>query len=879
VKKNLLIKVGILLLLTSVSISQTFKERAIEAGINHKTVDELIMAGGVAVIDYNNDGFEDLYLIGGGLWESDKLYRNNGDGSFTNVFAQSNIDFQPFTQTNGVAAADLDNDGLQDLVISTNPDHPIYVFKNLGNGKFYNIGFDAGISGDKFGSASISIADINNDGLLDIYVANHRNFRVTNCGKNVCCDGNSLFINQGDWTFKDMSGNYNARDMGCGLAAAMTDFDNDGDLDIFLANDWGRTTKEPNKLYRNEFPTKVFSEIGAQSGVGAEMWGMGVAIGDYNEDGFLDYYVTNIGENHFYKNNGDTTFTEIAQSKGVDNTWLDEATNKKSVSWSTFFFDYDNDTELDLFVANGFVDMSQGTLEAHDPDKLFKNSNRGEKFDDVTETEGLGNVLKSRGAAYFDYDNDGDLDIIVAVVNGNNSSFAFDSGNERFMLYENQTTGKNWLKIKLEGTRSNRDGIGARVVAYFGNRKMMRESGAIGATYMSNPTKIIHFGMNNVARLDSLVVIWPGDRNDKQVFKNVNANQLIEAVQPFKSIENLEICYGGEYEGVQYFETTSFVKNLTATYKNADSIVTVNISVLPEIRTEGELFVCFGDYFDERQIFEDITVEQTLKAANGCDSMFVANIKVNMPYQMSVDTSMCLGSRFNGRVYTNDTTFVETLIAENGCDSVVNVSITVFPAPFTESNATICYGEEFEGKQYFIDEVLAYTFPAETGCDSVHTVNLTVIRPAIFETNVRVEVDTEFEGKIITKDEVITKTIPNGAASGCDSIVVFNVEAIPNSVELDYYSSLVNFRALPNPMSINAQIYFTVPESQMVNLSIYDVTGIKVSDIHNGFLKSGEYKFDWNGKNQADEPLSPGMYLINLNLEKASSTFKLMLEK
>jgi len=511
------------------STAQTsFVEVSQASGIDY-VVPVFNMGGGAVFFDYNNDDNLDVYITG--HTGRDALYENNGDGTFTDVTVAAGFGMTENIRTMGVVTGDIDNDGFRDIYISTrNNYHKNLLFHNNGDGTFTEISDAAGFPIDSLSANSSSMGDFNLDGYLDIHIINHMDSSgwIYDTAGNVVaydhkCSPNSLYLNNGDLTFTEVNMQMNVGDVGCGLATAFTDFDNDADVDIMVANDFGQWI-EPNGLYRNEYPTANFTNVGNSSGFDIGMYGMGIAIGDYDHDLDLDYYITNIGANKLMQNNGDGTFNEVGVAAGVDDTWADVNETEITTGWGTAFVDFDNDKDLDLYVANGYITTPVNEPNAlDDPDKLFSNNGDG-TFDNASTLAGLdASNGKCRGMAYGDYDNDGDVDVLVTVLD--------PSVNPTYhtLLYKNDNNNtNNYLKVKLQGVKANRDGFGAHLIISAGGEKWVHEVTA-GSSHFSQNTSIAHFGLGDVTNVESLEIIWPGGR--QQWLHNVAANQMITVVE------------------------------------------------------------------------------------------------------------------------------------------------------------------------------------------------------------------------------------------------------------------------------------------------------------------------------------------------------------
>jgi hypothetical protein len=339
------------------------------------------------------------------------------------------------------------------------------------------------------------------------------------------CIENLFYINNGNKTFTESASLYGINDAGCGLTGIFTDYDFDNDVDILLANDFGQYAF-PNALFKNNYPAVGFVANSSKTGFNRSMFAMGIAPGDYNEDGHMDYYVTNIGTNSLYTNNGNGTFTDDALRLGVDLTWGIKDSLRKT-TWGCNFFDYDNDTYLDLYVNAGYVSAFLPMTIVEDSSVFFRNNGSG-AFVNVSAESGLASPIAGRGSVVFDFDNDGDLDILsnhnkMQILN--KSKFY-----QNIHLFRNNiNNGSNWLKVKLTGTKNNRDAYGSRIIVYAGKRKFIREVDG-GSSHASQSSSIAHFGLGKYGIIDSLEVHWLG--GGIQSFYNISANQTLKITEP-----------------------------------------------------------------------------------------------------------------------------------------------------------------------------------------------------------------------------------------------------------------------------------------------------------------------------------------------------------
>jgi hypothetical protein len=486
------------------------------------------MSGGVAFIDYDNDGDLDIYLVNSLTVDLVKsktktksdLYRNDGDGKFTEVSVKAGVSDIGWGM--GVTVGDYNNDGFQDLYVTClGPNH---LLKNNGNGTFTDVTEKAGV-GDPRWSTGASFFDYDRDGDLDLFVANYVDFDLNNLpefGQGKSCQyksipvqcgprglkgaGDTLYRNNGDGTFTDVSKQAGVADENgfYGLGVITSDFDDDGLIDIFVAND-----STPNFHYRNQ-GNGTFKEIGFIAGTavnenGSEQGSMGVTVGDYDHDGKLDLFVTNFADeyNVLYHNNGNNSFTDLSYAAQV------AAISLPYVGWGTKFFDYDNDGWVDLFVANGHV---YPQLPSYRQRRLIHKNNRDGTFTEVSAQFGsvLSESRASRGVAFGDIDNDGDVDLLITDLDGPPQLLRNDGGNTN-----------NSILIKTVGVKSNRSGIGARVKVVAGDLTQVDEVRS-GDSYISQSDLRLHFGLEKRTKVDLIEVRWPSGIVDKITGLGVN---------------------------------------------------------------------------------------------------------------------------------------------------------------------------------------------------------------------------------------------------------------------------------------------------------------------------------------------------------------------
>ncbi len=479
------------------------------------------VGGGAAFIDYDQDGLLDLYLINGahvsGLSEEgekldyvpvNQLYRNMGNGGFVEVTQKAKVGDTGYGM--GVTVGDYDNDGYPDIYISNYGPNTLY--HNNGNGTFTDVSSKAGVAGEETSVGAVWL-DYDNDGYLDLYVGNYIRFNPEynyyyapdGFPGPMAYDGqpDRLYRNRGDGTFEEMTeamGVFNNEGRAMGVGAA--DFNGDGWMDIYVAND-----HMVNYLYQN-MDGKSFRDVGVSSGtafnqVGEATISMAVDFADYNGDGLLDLFVSDDGYCSLFANQGDGVFSEMSYYAGI------ASASGQHVGWSTAFIDYDNDGDKDIFKVNGELKHLYGQ-----EDQLFENKGDG-TFQDVSVERGshFQQESVSRGACFGDYDNDGDIDAYIVNLEDHGILLRNDKGNSN-----------NWLIIRLVGTECNRDGIGARVKVTYGDKyQIIQKKG--GSGYLSQNDPRLHFGLGQAEIVDQMEIRWPSGK--VQVLENVEAGQIL----------------------------------------------------------------------------------------------------------------------------------------------------------------------------------------------------------------------------------------------------------------------------------------------------------------------------------------------------------------
>ena len=490
------------------------------------------VTAGLALFDYDNDGDVDIYFLNGSALKGAKfkteptnaLYRNDGDFKFTDVTRQAGVGDTGYGLA--VAVADYDNDGDQDIYLNNHG--PNILYRNNGDGTFSDVTRQAGVGNGSHTAGGACFLDMDKDGDLDLYVSN---YVVFSYDKNVTrkMDGfetyvgptsyplisDNIYRNNGDGTFTDVSKESGiSKHAGAGMGMICTDYDNDGDTDIFVAND----ISVGNFLFKND-GTGKFEEIALMAGVafdfhGDEQGSMGVDAGDYDNDGLFDLYVTSYQTQSatLYRNLGDDMFEDVTRATGAG------AGTVTAVTWGNGFVDFDNDGDRDIFVACGHlldnIDLFDDSTSYFIPNLLLMNNGDG-KFINVSQQSGDGMKVKlsSRGAGFDDLDNDGDVDIVI-----------LNSRRESTILRNDSNPKGHWLQVRLRGVKTNKDGVGARIKVIAGDLILIDEVHS-GRSYQSHYGDRLYFGLGRHQRVDRVEVKWIGGGVD--VLTNVPIDKFL----------------------------------------------------------------------------------------------------------------------------------------------------------------------------------------------------------------------------------------------------------------------------------------------------------------------------------------------------------------
>jgi len=500
------------------------------------------MSGGVLLIDYDRDGWPDIYFTNAPTLEMVKkhqraqgaLYHNNHDGTFTDVTDKAGIG-TPCAFANGGAVGDYNNDGWPDLYITCWGGNVLY--RNNGDGTFTDVTAKAGVA-DGRNSMGAAFGDYDNDGFVDLMVTNYVSFSldklpgfggIPTCkyrGMDVQCgprglkgDGDALFHNNGDGTFTDVSKNAGVDDPNgyYGLGVTWADFNNTGRLDIFVNND-----ATPNYLYKNEGNGK-FTEIGLESGTavsqdGAEQACMGLAIGDYLHNGYPSIFITNFADEYdtLYRNNGNWEFDDVSYKSG------EALPSMPLVKWGNAFVDVDNDGWLDLIAVTGHVYPQAASLPAtagYPEPKLLQLNQKDSTFCDASTQAGPALMERrvSRGLAIGDLFNDGQMDIVIEDLDG-----------KPMILRNHGIPGNHWVGFELAGSKSNRLAVGARLKIVAGGMTQTEQIRS-GGSYLSQHDLRVHFGLAAATKIDSVEIRWPSGAMD--VLKDLAADQFYAVLE------------------------------------------------------------------------------------------------------------------------------------------------------------------------------------------------------------------------------------------------------------------------------------------------------------------------------------------------------------
>ncbi len=546
-----LVAIGLICVLTAQALSPAeaqqirFQNRQKQSGVNfvlnNGTTDDKPMLdgapGGVALLDYDNDGYLDIFFTNGARIPGfakdnpsfyNRLYHNNHDGTFTDVTEKAGLRGEGYSM--GAAAADYDNDGWADLYVTGYNRNALY--HNNHDGTFTDVTLHAGVTGTghngkKLWSVSAAWVDYDNDGLLDLFVTNYIDWTMENSrvcgpeGKRLSCpptlysgQPNILYRNNGDGTFTDVSEATGiANHIGRGMGVAIADFDGDGWMDIFVAND-----NERNFLFKNR-AGKGFDEVGVEAAVaytddGVPVSSMGVDFRDWDNTGRPSLFVTALEGETFplFRNGGDGFFSVDTFVSGVG------FSSARMSGWGAGIYDLNNDGYKDLFSANAHV--SENADAYRQPNAVFANLQNG-KFQNVSAGAGpdLRTPAAHRGCAFGDLNNDGQIDVVVAAI-----------GSPAELLYNTANTGNHWILIQTVGVKSNRDGIGTRIKVTSQSGLIQFNHATTAGSYASSSDKRVHFGVGRDTLIKEIELQWPSGTVQK--LHNVKVDQILKVTEP-----------------------------------------------------------------------------------------------------------------------------------------------------------------------------------------------------------------------------------------------------------------------------------------------------------------------------------------------------------
>lgn len=481
-------------LLCKTTSAQEFSRIETSAGFNFKEKTK-----GIAVADFDGDHDLDVFIVSQQPYDSlnantwSKLYRNNNDATFTDVTKEANLDkgTPSFYNKKGASWADFNNDGWTDLLLTYQSG--VQLYQNLGDGKFKDVTQSANINtSDGCQLYSGMWWDYNNDGLLDIFTSG-----------TIGCANNRIYKNLGNGTFENVTAQLGLNSGTLSYMAIPIDVNHDGFIDVYSAVDFGE-----NQLFLNNSGTS-FIDKAAEYNLNSPGSNMALATGDYNNDGIFDIYCTDINANSLFKGNKNNVFSDLAATNGVQNTdW----------AWESRFADFDNDGDEDIYVVNGYEGVAYQNV-------LFKNLlvEQGGGFSDISKSSNVGIYFLSECFESFDYDNDGDLDLLVSSeLNGKAPVFYNNT-----TIDQTISSGKTWLEVSLEGTKSNRNGFGARLEIWYDGKNQFRLYHGVGL--YSQSVQPVHFGLDSATRIDTLLVNWPSGEIDTLTM--LPANVLIKVTE------------------------------------------------------------------------------------------------------------------------------------------------------------------------------------------------------------------------------------------------------------------------------------------------------------------------------------------------------------
>lgn len=546
--------------------SIAFNEVAAQSGVIWTHTDlNLGMGAGPSFFDANGDGLSDILLVGGKSVPG--LFRNVGGGGFVDATVGAGIHPPTVVQTHmGTACADVDSDSDVDVFLTGMG--PNLLYRNLGNATFQNVTAASGLSG-AFSTAwgtSSAFGDYDQDGDLDLFLCNY----VTVPSQPT---PNRMYKNTGAGVFQDVTVANAVAGNGTALACMWSDFDQDGDADLWLGNDLGMFF-EPNRLYRNDGPSLVtgqwtFTDVAPALNANAALYDMGLHGGDIDRDGDFDYHFSNIGRKLMLRNDGAAGFVDVSTPTGLEGTFDPYQSIAKTASWGQGFHDFDRDGWIDLYVSHGFIpppDADPNSVNVPNAvNHLYRNNGASGDFTNVGLTAGIEDPGVGRGAAFSDYDQDGDIDILQANMIG------------PARLFRNVTTTSNrWLGVNLRGRLSARDALGALLRAESNGVVWVREAQR-NYGYLASHDPGVHFGLGAANEVDHLEVRWP--RGIVQHRYHVASNQFVSIKEPYLTFDTTSTYAATVSEG-NVLALNPVLRNHTAEAKTAYYFLEVRVGTV-----------------------------------------------------------------------------------------------------------------------------------------------------------------------------------------------------------------------------------------------------------------------------------------------------------
>ncbi|MCB9070051.1 MAG: VCBS repeat-containing protein [Calditrichae bacterium] len=874
-----------LVCLGSISDAQSYFSNAnSRTGINatHSKIPQYYTTG-QAWSDYDRDGWLDLYVTS--TIGQNTLYRNNGNGTFSVSPLNGQVALAN-AKSGGAVFGDYNNDGWPDLYVLALGQNTL--FRNDGGSGFTDVTTAAGV-GDNGKGETAAWGDFDGDSFPDLYVSN---WACDTCQTGFPFAGNQdrLYRNNGNGTFSDISDALGIDNLtGAGFVASFLDYDNDGDLDIYLVND-KYINPIGNQLWRNDGPGRnhwQFTDVSEESGANIALFGMGLAVGDYDNDLDLDLYFSNIGPPVMLQNQtsqGNPVFTDVSIAAGVTNN---------AISWGTFFFDYDNDCWKDIFLAAGNTNVLSVVRCI-----VYANQQNG-SFADVSSISGLNDPLATMGTAYADFNRDGWLDVVV----GNH-----DNG---YILYENEHiagSGNHWISVELTGGGPvNRDAIGSRVYAYLNNGEVLMHEVKSGSSHGAGNQLAAHIGLGSFA-LDSLKIVWPDGLTE--TLTNPPVNQYLQRSYPVAGTFLQSLETGWNLIGLPlHRENTTFWMS----YRSATpfSLYDFDTKYRSQNRMEN-----YRGYWLHSQTGSDVTIygkpatAATIHLNSGWN--LIAGISGDVPLANVSDPSNIIVPGTLQR-YRNGYVFADTIrqgegywIKASGNGAIyLDINSAANSAPELRTNAlrksfanvpqieirdaanstqTLYFAlpPAFRQQDFslpplpptgafdarFSDHTFATT--AENSHIEWQSANfpLTVSLINLPENQsfewVEILPDGSEKRQQIAENTTFTISDPDIRKASLQTTAL-----LPERFEI--------FPNFPNPFNPETHIRFSLPEPATVTITIYSAIGQKIRTLENGHREAGVHSVRWDSRADNGETVASGIYFYRISAGPFSAAKKMML--